>query len=166
MRIGLFALAVVAGGCLHRGNSVQRPEEMVELTVGYTHAPYLGKPAYLASSRPLQQVAPAPQQQQDNPCAQRSSRCDDRLRALLAAVDGQLLALATPPRENELQALNLSLADLPPLLAPYTDVTAEADELISTACKLPEATAIDRDSLKKRMHELVDLIRVQLAAAQ
>src|SRR3954463_8644612 len=167
MRTALFALALVAGGCGHFHPTAEYTEASAEVPrIGSTHTPYRGKPAYLASARPLQPVARPQAPASDNPCAQRSRTCDDRLRALLAAVDAEVLALSTPPTESEVEALRLTLVDLPSLLAPYTDVTAEGDELAVAVCKLPEATPRERGPLTPRMHELIDLIRVQLAAAQ
>src|SRR5437764_687489 len=95
----------------------------------------------------------------DNPCAQRSRVCDDRLRAQLAAIDGQVLALTTPPTDNQRTALKLSLTEMQPLLAPYSDVTAEADELAQIVDKLPAATEIEQGALTQRMTQLTDLIR-------
>ncbi|HEX8953291.1 MAG TPA: hypothetical protein VF945_15660, partial [Polyangia bacterium] len=88
------------------------------------------------------------------------------LRALLAAVDGQLLALSTPPTDVQLAALRLDLAQVEPLLAPYPDMTSERDELAALVDKLPSLSEIDQGTARKRMIELGDLIRVQLAAAQ
>jgi hypothetical protein len=166
MRMALLACALVLGGCFCRGNPVREPEAELRPAVGSTHAPYAGKPAYLAAARPMQQVARPQQPGADNPCAQRSRICDDRLRALLADVDDALLALSDPPTQQEVAALKLALEDLPALMAPYTDATAEVDELMGSVPRLVESRPLGQEPLKKRMRELVDLIRVQLAAAQ
>jgi hypothetical protein len=132
-------------------------------TIGHSHEPYRGKPAYLASARPLLPTVHAPPQPE---CAQRSQKCDDRLRALLASLDGEVLALSTPPTQLELQALQLSLAQIQPLLVPYPDMTSERDELAHLVDVLPSQTEVDQQATRHRMTELSDLLRVQLAAAQ
>ena len=132
---------------------------------GHSHTPYAGKPKYLASARPMQPttspVAPA-----EPDCAKRSQRCDERLRAVLASIDGQILALSNPPTDLQMQTLRLQLAELKPLLAPYPDMQAEADELAAVVENLPPLSDIDQASARRRMTELTDLVRVQLAAAQ
>ncbi|MCU1383742.1 MAG: hypothetical protein JWL71_2439 [Acidobacteria bacterium] len=168
MRIGFGALgavaALVAGGCAHHTKTARAPDTVAPV-IGESHSPFRGKPAYLATARPLHPES-RPQAANDNPCARRSTGCDDRLRANLAAIDGELLALSTPPSENQLKALAFSLGELRPLLAPYTDVTAEADELADDVDKLANVTPVEQGPLLRRMFELTDLIRVQLAAAQ
>jgi hypothetical protein len=172
MRAVLVAAMVAVVGCEHWTDApVQRrtftdyyQEQMHVGGVGATHEPYRGKPRYLAEARPLHPVKPPVAS--DNPCAQRSTSCEDRLRALLAAVDGHLLALTEPPKQEELKALDLTLGELPALLVPYTDVTSEGDELLESLAKLPTASVVDREALKQRMKDLVDLIRVQLVAAR
>ena len=108
----------------------------------------------------------APKAGADNPCNLRSPQCDERLRAVLASIDGQILALSNPPTDVELQALRLQLIQLTPMLAAYPDVAAERQELGETVEKLPSLTPIDQAAARKRLVELSDLIRVQLAAAQ
>jgi hypothetical protein len=167
----LVCLALLAPACYtFREFDVDRPSKVAELppppanAVGRSHRPYGGKPQYLASTRPmLPTTSQAPAQPE---CAQRSEKCDDRLRAVLATVDGQLLALSRPPTELQLQALRLQLDQLRPLLAPYPDMMSEADELNELATRLPSQNDIDQEATKKRMTELSDLLRVQLAAAQ
>lgn len=134
-------------------------------TVGNTHRPYAGKPKYLAEARPMLPTT-SDNKANENPCARRSPTCDARLRALLASIDGQLLALSSPPTDVQLAALRLDVAQVQPLLAPYSDVTAERDELAGLVDKLPSMNEVDQGTAKKRMIELADLIRVQLAAAQ
>jgi hypothetical protein len=134
---------------------------------GYSHEPYAGKPKYLAEARPLYPTnQPQPQATAANPCQKRSRTCDDRLRAVLVSIDGQILALQSPPTDVQLQALRLSLIELTPLLTPYPDMAAERDELGELVEKLPRQSLIDQGATRKRMTELTDLIRVQLAAAQ
>jgi hypothetical protein len=132
--------------------------------IGRSHAPYTGKPKYLAAARPLQPTTSTPAN--DNPCARRSQTCEDRLRAVLASLDGQILALSAPPTELQLSALRLQVEQLRPLLAPYSDITSEGDELSGVIDKLPSLRAIDVPAAKRRMTELSDLIRVQLAAGE
>ncbi len=149
----------------------ERPPPPVDAP-GRTHKPYEGKPQYLASARPLQATtspsqAQQPQQQATEPeCTQRSQRCDERLRAVLASIDGQILTLSTPPTPIELQALKLQVEELRPLLGPYPDITAEADELAGLVDQLPSQKESTQTTTKRRLVELADLIRVQLAAAQ
>ena len=133
-------------------------------TIGRSHEPYHGKPAYLAEARPLVNVNATSEPRND--CVQRSVACDQRLRATLAALDGQLLALSTPPQDVEMQALQLSIVELEPLLAPYPDLMAEQHELVTTVPKLPTQPLAIQSSTRKRLLELSDLLRLQLAAAQ
>jgi hypothetical protein len=131
-----------------------------------SNRPYAGKPAYLASARPmLPTTSQGPAQPPEPECAKRSQKCDDRLRAVLATVDGQILALSVPPSELQLKVLAMQLDELKPLLVPYPDMLAEWDELATLAGKMPTQTEIDQTSTKRRMTELGDLLRVQLAAA-
>jgi hypothetical protein len=130
--------------------------------IGRTHLPYKGKPAYLASARPLLPTAPP----EGSQCRARTPACDQRLRAALAALDGQTLALSSPPSDLELRALQLTLRDLGPLLVPYPDMGAEYQELSTLVAQLSEQTLAQQAASKKRLIELLDLIRVQLAAAQ
>jgi hypothetical protein len=134
--------------------------------VGRSHAPYTGKPKYLAAARPLQQTTSSKTPADDNPCARRSQTCEDRLRAVLASLDGQILALSAPPTELQVSALRLQVAELRPLLAPYSDITSEGDELGGVIDRLPSLSTIAVAAAKRRMTELSDLIRVQLAAGE
>ena len=84
----------------------------------------------------------------------------------MAALDGQILALSAPPTELQISALRLQLEQLRPLLAPYSDITSEGDELGGVIDKLPSLSAVDVAAAKRRMTELSDLIRVQLAAGE
>jgi hypothetical protein len=176
MRLALLlggALACIACAATRRAFTefeVTKPSKVAEelpppTGIGHTHVPYRGKPAYLASARPLipttSTVAGA-----DNPCPVRSRACDERLRALLASLDGQILALSTPPTELQLQAMRLQLLQITPLLTPYPDMAAERDELGVLVEKLPTQTELQQAATRKRMTELTDLLRVQLAAAQ
>ncbi|MCU1281016.1 MAG: hypothetical protein JWM53_4562 [bacterium] len=163
------ALALAA--CTHEFD-VARPTRVADPmppppnALGYSHAPYSGKPQYLASARPLHPTTKATPAAGDNPCATRSQACEDRLRALLASLDGQILALSTPPTELQLSALRLEVAQLGPLLAPYPDIAAEGEELGTVVDKLPSLTVVDVGPARRRMTELSDLIRVQLAAGE
>jgi hypothetical protein len=165
--LGLGALALV--GCAHRSAVPQSHVEAMAAqqydTIGHTHMPYTGIPKYLAEARPLrptrEPVAGAP-----NPCQTRSTECDDRLRAVLASLEGQILALQTPPTELQLQALRLAVLQLTPLLTPYPDMMSERDELGDLVEELPTVPPARQPELKQRMSQVTDLIRVQLAAAQ
>ncbi|HEX4458482.1 MAG TPA: hypothetical protein VIA18_10960 [Polyangia bacterium] len=132
-------------------------------TIGRSHNPYHGKPAYLAEARPLVTVNPAAPR---NDCLQRSLACDQRLRATLAALDGQLLALSTPPTDVELEALELSANQLDGLLVPFPDLQAEQHELKTTLPKLAGQPLAEQTMTRKRLIELSDLLRLQLAASQ
>lgn len=134
--------------------------------IGQSHAPYGGKPKYLASARPMQPTTSTPVAPAEPDCTKRSQRCDERLRAVLASIDGQILALSNPPTDLQMQTLRLQLAELKPLLAPYPDMQAEADELGAVVENLPPLSEIDQAAARRRMTELTDLLRVQLAAAQ
>jgi hypothetical protein len=74
--------------------------------------------------------------------------------------------MGTPPTETELAALRLSLEQARPLLAPYSDIAAEYEELGTLLAELPSASPVEQETKRKRMTELTDLIRIQLAAAQ
>ena len=161
MKIALCCALVFASlGCAPKPVHVSR----AVWPIGRSHEPYHGKPAYLAEAQPLVAVnaTTAPR----NDCLQRSRACDERLRATLAALDGQLLALSTPPQEVEMQALQLSIVELEPLLVPYPDLVAEQEELKTTVPKLPTQPLAIQSSTRKRLLELSDLLRVQLAASQ
>ena len=160
---------MLSAGCAHEFD-VDKPTRVANempppvSAPGYSHAPYAGKPKYLAAARPLQATsikAPA-----DKACAARSQPCEDRLRAVLASLDGQILALSAPPTELQLSALRLQVAQLGPLLAPYPDIASESDELGGVIAKLPTLTAVDVGPARRRLTELTDLIRVQLAAGE
>ena len=134
------------------------------LEIGNSHEPYHGKPAYLAAAQPLENVRSDAQRSRE--CETRSLACDQRLRATLAALDGQLLALSSPPHDVELEALQLTSQQLVPLLAPYPDLMPEQQELKDTVGKLPTQPLAIQSVTKKRLIELSDLMRLQLAAAQ
>jgi hypothetical protein len=159
----MLACALAGTGCAHHARENQAAVAPTSAPIGQTHEPYRGKPKYLAEARPLQPVA---KPGSDNPCRQRSRTCDDRLRAALAAIDGHVLAMSTPPTETELAALRLSVEQVRPLLAPYTDIGAELEELTTLLDELPSASPVEQETKRKRMTELTDLIRIQLAAAQ
>jgi hypothetical protein len=174
MKSLLLVAGVALAACSHQvfhEFDVTKPTKVADVpppsssSPGHSHLPYEGKPKYLASARPMQptttNVAPA-----EPECAKRTQRCDDRLRAVLATIDGQILALSNPPTELQLQTLRLQLAELQPLLAPYPDMQSERDELADVVDKLPSLNEIDQTSARRRMTELTDLVRVQLAAAQ
>ncbi len=170
-RIGLapLALALAAGCAHHHEPAAAAPPDAVAREgedVGRTHQPYRGMPRYLAEARPLQATTSGPSAGAPNPCPTRSASCDARLRAVLASIDGQILALDTPPTAVQLQALRLAVIQLTPLLTPYPDMTAERDELGDLVEKLPTLPTARQPEVHKRMTELTDLMRVQLAAAQ
>jgi hypothetical protein len=172
--VAAVAAALALGGCYHEFHEfeVSKPSRVAEApppspdAVGHSHEPYRGKPKYLAEARPMLPTTSAPQPGADNPCNVRSPECDQRLRAVLASIDGQILSLSNPPTQVELQALRLQLIQLTPLLSPYPDVAAERQELGEVVEKLPSLSSIDQATARKRLVELSDLIRVQLAAAQ
>jgi len=174
MKYLLLALALGMAACgaqVFHEFDVARPSKVAEIappppnSPGHSHVPYVGVPKYLAAARPLQATTPSVTRTEPA-CATRSQRCDDRLRAVLATIDGQILALTSPPSETQLAALKLQLVELQPLLAPYPDMMAERDELADLIDKLPTLGDVDQAAAKRRMTELTDLVRVQLAAAQ
>jgi hypothetical protein len=173
MKFVLCVAAVLAGACsaqVFHEFDVTRPSNVSEVpppppgSPGHSHVPYAGIPKYLAAARPLQATTTVVKKEPE--CATRSQRCDDRLRAVLATIDGQILALTSPPSENQLAALKLQLVELQPLLAPYPDMMAERDELADVVDKMPTLSAVDQAAARRRMTELTDLVRVQLAAAR
>ena len=168
--VAVVALAACAHQALHEFE-VTKPSQVSDEAlpprdaIGQSHAPYGGKPKYLASARPMQPTT-APVAPAEPECAKRTQRCDERLRAVLATIDGQILALSNPPTDLQLQTLRLQLAELKPLLAPYPDMQSESDELAAVVDNLPQLSQIDQAPARRRMTELTDLVRVQLAAAQ
>ena len=175
MKLAATVAALLAcAGCAHEFHEfeVTKPSRVAEApmpppgAVGHSHEPYLGKPKYLASARPMLPTTSAPRAGAANSCNTRSAECDERLRAVLASIDGQILALSNPPTDVELQALRLQLIQLTPLLSAYPDIASEREELGDVVEKLPTMTTIDQLAARKRLVELTDMIRVQLAAAQ
>jgi hypothetical protein len=173
MRYVYLLCALVAGGGCYREFhefNVTAPSQVSEVpppppgTPGISHVPYAGRPKYLAEARPLYATKSA--EPETNECASRTPTCDNRLRGVLASIDGQVLALSTPPTELQLKALRLATDQLGPLLAPYPDMMSEQDELASKIASLPTLTEIDQRTARRRLTELTDLLRVQLAAAQ
>lgn len=165
-------MAVLAlAGCAHDQMGPTQQPNVVAMapqpydTVGHTHEPYRGRPKYLAEARPMlpenQPAAGAP-----NPCQTRSATCDERLRAVLASIEAQILAMQTPPTALELQSLRLSVLQLTPLLTPYPDMMSERDELGQLIEKLPETPPAQQGAIRNRMTEVTDLLRIQLAGAQ
>ena len=151
---------------------VARPSSVAELppapldAPGRSHTPYAATPRYLAEARPLLPTTSTSKTTEQQPCAVRSKSCEDRLRAVLASFEGQLLALSTPPTELQLEALRLQVEQLEPLLVPYTDITSEGNEIAHIVAKLPSLKPIELKPARRRLTVLTDLIRVQLAAAQ
>ncbi len=175
MRLALLACATLAlAACereLHEFD-VAKPMHIVVMpppstAPGRSHEPYTGMPKYLAAARPLRPTTSTTcPPGAHNPCAFRSQVCDDRLRGVLTSIDGEILTLSTPPTELQLSALRLDVDQLGPLLAPYPDMASERDELGQLVGKLPSMTMVDQMGTRRRMTELADLLRVQLAAAQ
>jgi hypothetical protein len=168
------ALAVVlaCGGCAREFHQfdyippymVKAPPPPPPDAPGRSHNPYTGIPKYLAEARPLRATNDVAREAPAE-CAAQSTVCDDRLRAVLATIDGQILALSTPPTELQMTALKLATAQLAPLLVPYPDMMAERDELVAAVANFSALTLIDQALSRRRLTELTDLIRVQLAAA-
>lgn len=174
MRLACIIAALALTGCnahVFTEFQVTKPTKVAELpppppnAVGLSHAPYGGVPKYLAEARPLLPTRPLPPAA-DVGCTKLTQQCEDRLRAVLATIDGQILALSTPPTELQLTTLRSAMAQLVPLLAPFPDMASERDELSGTIDRLPTLKELDQASARKRMIELTDLIRVQLAAAK
>lgn len=160
-RLLVCALVAVAG-CARTV-----PAEMAAVDpaheIGRTHAPYRGKPFYLAANGPFYAEARAAAA---DPCRTRSPGCDGRLRAELAALDGEILALGEPPTEMQLRALALTVQNLTPLLQPYPDLLAQQRELAQLVAELPTLPVARQGEVRRRMVELSDLLRVQLAASK
>ena len=174
MKLACIIAALALGGCGARVFTefqVTRPSKVAELpppppnAVGLSHAPYAGIPKYLAEARPLLPTKPIPPSP-DVGCTKLTRECEERLRAVLATIDGQILALSTPPTELQVSTLRTAMAQLVPLMMPFPDMASERDELSATIDRLPSLKELDQASAKKRMIELTDLIRVQLAAAR
>jgi hypothetical protein len=169
-RIAMGALFLVAASCTLRGRSGMSTGTLASLhdeprLVGHSHQAYGGKPAYLAAARPLQPTVTSDGTTEPPPCPTRSAACDARLRATLAALDGQVLALATPASDLELQALGLTVRELGPLLAPWGDLGSQHKELAQRVDDLKTQAPAQQAETKKRMITLADLLRVQVAGA-
>lgn len=169
MRRRRFILAVGAwlGACATGSGEPQ----VVSRPVGQTDRPYEGTPAYLErQEREVARVASArwPGGQVAGPRPMPPGVRADRLRALLAATDALLVALPPEraPEPSELDALRLTVADLRETLAPFTDITAEAEELAQHLEALPETPLGRQARTRARMKELVDLIRLQIMAGR
>jgi hypothetical protein len=140
-----------------------------EEPVGTSSAPFTARPRYLASASPLEfGVPPAPGAERvpvvgSRPLPEGSERT--RLRSLLAAVDAQLAAVELGPTPEELTALTLTAHALSELLRPYPDLYRDAEELRALAEKLPSASSAEAARARRRIGDLADLIRLQLAAA-
>jgi hypothetical protein len=137
--------------------------------IGQAHQPYRGKPSYLATARDTMYQTRAIDERDASaqaPCVSRSATCDDRLRAVLASIDAQVVALGSPPSPVQVKALELAIIELTPLLTPYPDMTAERNELGALVEKLATLSPAQRERAEKRMTQLTDLMRIQLAAAQ
>jgi hypothetical protein len=161
----LCAGVLAAAACAHHAGGSTEIRVDPNRTIGETHGSYDGMPAYmLAANRPLYPEARPGDQPAPNPCAKRSGSCEARLRAELAGLDGQLLALSDPPTKTQLEALTLTAQNLAPLLAPYPDLMSEQHELVRRIGELPGTTRLQQPEVRRRMLELSDLLRVQLAA--
>jgi hypothetical protein len=158
----LASLLLLAGSCAPRVKQPGRVDPTK--AVGQTHQPYRGKPAYLASAHPLVPTATT-QPEPANACLERSPACDQRLRAALAALDLQVLALSAPPTELQLRALELGVRNVAPLLVPYPDLEPQLEEVADLVTELPTHPVAEQTAVRKRMIELSDLMRVQLATA-
>jgi hypothetical protein len=173
MRLALVAcVALSLAGCRALTEfQVDKPSKVADIpppspdAPGRSHTPYTGKPKYLASAGPMLPTSNRPPAG-FNPCAVRSQPCEEQLRALLLSLDGQILGLSTPVTDLQLSALVAQARQLAPLLVPYQDMASEGDELLTVVARLPSMTSIDQRSARRRLIELADLIRVQLAAAQ
>jgi hypothetical protein len=152
--------ALLLMGCATQKAPVRvvTPAEMI----GQTHQPYHGRPSYLASAGLMHATRPVG----ESGCTTPTPDCVERLRAVLTALDGHVLALTAEPTPVQVQGLRLAIIELTPLLTPYPDMLPERTELGVLVEKLPTASPTQVPLLQKRMTELVDLMRIQLAGAQ
>jgi len=86
----------------------------------------------------------------------------DKLRAVLAAIDAHVAALADVPTQEQRTILKMSVVELRQLLDAWPDVIPEAEELAMLVDRLGTALPLEQPALKKRMNQLADLIRVQV----
>lgn len=156
---------LVAAGCAH-----QAPPLPLEPSPGESHAPFSGVPWYFENPPELRaRAAPISPERQPVAGGRETATLTprerhDRLRALLAAADAEIVLVGPEQTADERQALSLTVNEIAELLAPYPDITAEANELREHVSKLSETRAIDLPRVKRRMGQLVDLIRLQLFA--
>jgi hypothetical protein len=139
--------------------------------VGVDWRPYNGLPYYLQSKPPPhvdldREPAMGIDERQpvvghrDLPTGERRAR----LHALLAAVDAHAYTVGDRPSIATVRALELTLAEIGELLAPYPDIEYEVVELRRLTDDIPTTPAARLPRLRARMTELTDLIRVQLVA--
>ncbi|HEY7955317.1 MAG TPA: hypothetical protein VII38_08485 [Polyangia bacterium] len=164
MRPFVFAIAIGLCGCAHRP-----PPAPSQPTIGESHRPYTGVPWYMELNRQERAAAPAvsvPPGEREPVVGGQIPKGErlDRLRALLAAADAEIVLIGPNQTEADQRALTLTVGEIVTLLKPYPDIAAEADELRELTAKLPATRAIELTQVKRRMGELTDLIRVQLLA--
>jgi hypothetical protein len=153
MRGLLLAAGLTIGGCYH-------PEPLPPLPpqpIGRTHVPYTAIPPTL---QPQPQLTPLVAARSDSFAAILRSPVARRreLRGLLADADA---LLAT----DDVRALPPIFREVEILLRPYPDIKSEVDELVNAPLLYDRVKPIERPRVKRRMEELIDLIRLQVMSA-
>jgi hypothetical protein len=67
---------------------------------------------------------------------------------------------------DEIGAMPPILREVDLLLRPYPDIKAEIEELETRTLEWQRAAPIERMRIKRRMEDLIDLIRLQLFASR
>ena len=161
MRALVVAAALVAA-CAHRQEPSGPP---LSPEIGQTHAPFTERPAALVRAIERQQL----REEQQQLVASRGDAWTARMRApaerqkelrgLLADADALLAS-------DQIDALPPILREVDLLLRVYPDIKAEIDELEKNTLEWEHAAPIEKFRIKRRMEDLIDLIRLQLFAAR
>ncbi len=160
MSRGALGLALLLGACAHHSVAPEPP-----VVVGSSHQPYRGRPGYLSAERSSYRDFVADRR----PIAERpplESAQPDRLRALMATLDGKVAGLGEQPTDADRKALSVTIEEIGGLLAAYPDQAAEVDELRELTDKLGATRGPAVIQLRARMGDLIDLIRLQLLAGR
>lgn len=165
-----ITLSLLLGGALAAGCAHHHYTKHAELAPipGVSNRPFTGVPWYLepaqASVPPVRAPSWSSQREPVVGGAVPHGTERDRLRALLAAADAEIVLVGESQTPDERRALALTVDEIAERLKPYPDIAAEADELRELTRALPTTRAIDLPRVKKRMGQLTDLIRLQLLA--
>jgi hypothetical protein len=154
MRGLLLATGLAIGGCYHPTLEPPLPAE----PIGRTHVPYTAIPPGL---QPQPKLTPfiAMNSRSFAAILRNPVERQRELRGLLADADA---LLAT----DDIHALPPIFREVEILLRPYPDIQSEVQELVNAPLLWDRVKPIERPRVKRRMEELIDLIRLQVMAAR